>query len=469
MLNDHAHLHFIGVGGIGVSALARLSKLLGKQVTGSDIRESVVTQSLAELGCRIFIGHDKANLAADTDLVIHSEDVNPSSAGFVELEAAQGRGIRTLRYSEALSLFMEGKYGIGVSGTNGKSTTTAILALIMEKAGTDPMVVIGSRLSPLNESEHFKANARFGQGQHFIYEADEYHRHMLDSQPSAAVITNIEEDHLDYYKGIDDIKSAFAEFVSRLPTGGVLVYNSDDPHTAEVCAGQVACKKASFSMDDPKADYQAGRVSTENQTQIFNVVAKGRDLGTFKLRIPGPYNLMNALGAVAMALEQGVDPEVVKSALGEFNGIWRRFETVGEYKGKVVISDYAHHPTAISGLMSAARQFYPNKKILLVFQPHQKNRTKRLFHEFVHALKTAGPVILPEIYFVPGREKAEDNDISSRQLVEELSKGGISAEYAKDLDQAQALIDGQIGGIDILVLAGAGTIDQLARKLAKSD
>lgn len=463
------NLHFIGVGGIGVSALARLAKLSGKKVSGSDMRKSIVTESLQDMGCRIYIGHDKNNIPRDTDLVVHTEDVNESSAGFVELQSARDQKITTMKYSQALGMFIEGSKGIGVSGTNGKSTTTAILGFIMEAAGTDPMVVLGSRMAPQNESKQFKGNARFGAGEYFVYEADEYHRHMLDSKPFAAIITNIEEDHLDYFKNLQNIKNAFSEFVVSLPAEGLLVYNFDDANTATISA-QAKARTVSFSLNNPKADYFSGQIETKNQSQVFHVhknnkQGKAEDLGEFQLKIPGDYNVMNAIGAIVMALELGVKPEVAQKALSEFAGIWRRFETVGKLGDSVVVSDYAHHPTAVTGLITAAKQFYPNTKILLVFQPHQKNRTKMLFNEFVASLKDVDQIILPEIYFVPGREKDEDKNISSKDLVAKIVNNGQPCLYASDLDEAEKNIRAIAKDFGLILCVGAGTIDALARKL----
>jgi len=462
--SDYRAIHFLGIGGIGVSALARLAKLMGKAVSGSDMRESVVTQALITLGVDVKIGHDKVNVPPGTDLVVHTEDVNESSAGFAELSAAKAGGIRTLKYSEALGLLVGDYYGVGVSGTNGKSTSTAILGLIIQQAGLDPMVVLGSRLAPANETAAFQGNARFGEGRHFIYEADEYHRHMLDSHPKAVLLTNVEADHLDYYKDLADVKSAFAEFIRQLPDDGLLVYNRDDADTKDLATANGTCRKATFGMQEG-CDYMAHQAEVQNQVQSFSVLAKGRDLGRFSLAIPGGYNLMNALGALAMALELGVEAEAARTSLSEFKGIWRRFEKVGEYMGKPVISDYAHHPTALTGLIKAAAEFYPGQRILLVFQPHQKNRTKMLFNDFVESLKSAPELILTEIYSVPGREKGEDQDISSRDIVKALAAAGKQAEYAADLDQADDLIRAKASNADVILLAGAGTIDQLARKL----
>jgi UDP-N-acetylmuramate--alanine ligase len=465
-MEQYQSIHFIGIGGIGVSALARLCLKMGKKVSGSDMRESAVTAGLEELGVEIFIGHVRENVVNGVDLVVHTEDVNESSAGFVELSEAQSRSIKTLKYSQALGLMMRGKKGLAVSGTNGKSTTSAILGLIMEASGVDPMVVIGSNLSPKNESENFKGNARFGQGEYFVYEADEYHRHMLDTKPHAVIVTNIEADHLDYYKDLDDIKGAFKEFILSVPANGLVVFNADDPNTVEVCAHTGGAKKITFTMRGESCGYYCLKdVSVDNQQQEFTLLARGKDMGRFVLKQPGQYNLMNALAALAMALELGVAVDIARDALANFAGIWRRFETVGTVQGKPVISDYAHHPTAVSGLIEAAKSFYPDKKILLVYQPHQKHRTRIMFNEFVEALGAADAIILPEIYFVPGREQTPNDPISSKDLVEALRQKHVESEFAPTINAAEELIRRQLDSIDVIICAGAGTIDQLARKL----
>jgi UDP-N-acetylmuramate--alanine ligase len=241
----------------------------------------------------------------------------------------------------------------------------------------------------------------------------------------------------------------------------------DDKNTAVVCTANGSCMKRSFAVNDPSADYIAKIEKIENQKQYFSVTAKGSDLGMFELSVPGEYNLMNALGAIAAALELGADVELVRQSVAEFAGIWRRFELVGSFHGKPVISDYAHHPTAVAGLLAAAKEFYPNKKVLFVFQPHQKNRTKVLMNDFIQSLLPADQLIVSEIFFVPGREQAADQNVSSNQIVQALVAQGKPAEYAAGLDQTEALIRAKIDQVDVVLLAGAGTIDQLARKLAK--
>lgn len=444
-----------------MSALARMFKSQGKTVYGSDMRDSNIVQELISLGLEIKIGHDAKNLDDRPDLVIHSEDISETSAGFVELSRAKELGMPTMVYAKALGMMMDEKYGIGVSGTNGKSTTTAILGLILEEAGLDPDVIVGSKLSPKNESDKFRANARTGSGTHFVAEADEYHRHMLEAHPKMIVITNIAEDHLDYYKDLPDIKSAFSEYINSLPDDGTVIYNADDHNTVEV-ARHAKCHKSTFAIDH-YADLQAINLKNSTGQQTFDLHYKDEMIGNVTLKLPGKFNVSNALGAALAALRLGVKFNAIKKTLENFAGIWRRFEIVGELNGKPVISDYAHHPAGVSGTITAAKEFYPGKKILVVFQPHHRNRTKVLFGQFVDSLLGADEVMIPEIYDVAGREHGET--ISSKDLVNELVKREVKAEFVESLEDAANLIKSKITDFDVVLCMGAGDIDLMARKL----
>jgi UDP-N-acetylmuramate--alanine ligase len=460
-IKDHKHVYFVGIGGIGVSAIARLILAMGKKVSGSDLRSSTVTDNLSALGAVVYIGHHPDNLKDLPDLVIHSEDVSIGSKGYVEVQFAVDHNIEVMTYSQALGRLMEGQYGIGVSGTNGKSTTTALLGLILEKAGFDPSVVVGSQISPKNSSPKFATNARLGAGRYFVAEADEYHRHMLDSRPQMIVITNIAEDHLDYYKDIDEIKTAFTEYITRLPKDGIVIYNADDHNAVEVCR-HATCHKLTFGIHH-YGDLQALNLEVSAGEQSFDLHLNDNLIGRFEFHMPGKFNVSNALGAVSAAIKLGVKPEIIKEVLKDFAGIWRRFEKVGELQGKTIISDYGHHPAGVAGTIEAAKEFYPGKKILIVFQPHHRNRTKKLFKDFVDALIHADEVIVPEIFDVAGREHGED--ISSRQIVEELVKLNVKATFCPDLNETGKLIQEKISQFDVAILMGAGDIDLLARKL----
>lgn len=442
---------------MGISGLARLFLAMGKKVSGHDLKESAITKDLAKLGIDVTVGPNPTSLPNTVDLVVYSPAV--PEADLKQLSQPK------LSHGQALGQLMEGKYGIAVSGTNGKSTTTAMLGLILEKANLDPTVLVGSMLSPKNETERFKANARLGNSQYVVVESDEYARKMLESKPKMIVITNITLDHLDYYKNLDDIKSAFLEYIKSLPKDGILIFNADDHNTVEVCQ-HATCHKFTFGIHH-YADLQAInlKVETGNSKQIFDLHYDDEMIGTFELNVPGQFNVSNALAAALAAIKLGVKVDVIEKTLADYTGLWRRFEKVGELNGKTVISDYAHHPAGLAATIQGAKEFYPGKKILFVFQPHHRNRTKSLFQEFVNVLANVDEVIVTEIFDVAGREHGED--ISSQQIVHELTKMGSKATSAKDLDQAGILVKEKAKDYDLIVFMGAGDIDNLARKLVK--
>ncbi len=464
MNKDLKKIYFIGIGGIGMSALARLYSGLGKTVFGSDMKDSGTVQDLVKLGVDIKVGHDPVNIEnASPDSVVYSEDISEGSLGFKELSKAKELGISCITYAQALGQMMQGHYSISVTGTNGKSTTTAILGLILEAAGLDPLVVVGSKLSEKNSNDKFKANARLGSGKYFVAEADEYHRHMMDQKPNLIVITNVAEDHLDYYKDIDEIKHAFISFVKTLPEDGAVIFNADDHMSLEV-GREAQAHKLTFGIHH-YADLQAINLKFENGKQSFDLHFKDENLGRVEINLPGLFNISNVLGAVLAAIHLGVSFEVIKKALADFAGIWRRFEIVGKLDRTTIVSDYAHHPAGVLGTIEASKQFFPNQKILFVFQPHHRNRTKRLFGEFVESMATADDIILPEIFDVPGREHGET--VSSKDLATELKKLQVNAEFATDLNEAEQQIRDRAKNFGAVVLMGAGDIDALARKLSK--
>ncbi|MBI3952468.1 MAG: UDP-N-acetylmuramate--L-alanine ligase [Candidatus Doudnabacteria bacterium] len=453
-------VHFVGIGGIGVSALGRLFLAMGKKVTGSDLRASKITQDLERLGAVIFIGHSQANIRKP-ELVVYSEDV-AKGQGIIEVEIAKQQNIQTLTYAQTLGLLMEGKFGVAVSGTNGKSTTTAMLGLILDAAGFDPTVVIGTKLSSQNENDGFQANARLGDSKIFVAEADEYFRHMLNLHPSMIILTNVAEDHLDYYRDLAEIKEAFTQFVKSLPDGGVLIYNADDEHAVQI-GRAFGGHKFTFGIHH-YADLQAMNMKVSLGKQSFDLHYKDHLIGKFELAVPGKFNVSNALGAVLAAIRLGADVSVIEQVLKEFAGTWRRFEILGKTGKATIVTDYGHHPAAITATLSAAKEFYPQKKILLVFQPHHRNRTQKLFGDFVEALRNADDVIIPEIFDVAGREHGED--ISSANLVSELTKLGVRARFAPNLAETENMARQEADNFDMIIFMGAGDIDQLARKIA---
>lgn len=450
-INNIKKIHFIGIGGIGVSATAKLMALEGKIVTGSD--------------CQISNGHDKKNLASNTDLVVYSLAIPPQNP---ELQKAKRLKIPMLAYPEFLGSLMQDKFGIAVAGTNGKSTTTAMIGFILEKAELDPTVVIGSKL------KSFGGNARLGKGKCFVAEADEYRRGFLNLYPHIAVVTNIEKDHLDYYKNLEDIISAFREFASHIKK--TLIINGDDknvlkainPVRQELSNGVKDLKKVKIVTfgQKPDVDVRATDIIISNTTN-FKVSFKGKSLGEFRLRLPGIFNIYNALGAIGVSLLLGIPAEKIKTSLSEFSGLWRRFEQAGKYKRATIISDYAHHPIACKFTIEAAHQFYPRKKIIAVFQPHQHSRTKKLFKDFVAAFDGADLMILSEIFDVAGREKS-DQDISSRDLAQAIRKRNKRVLYGGNLEETKELIVKNVKANDVVLVMGAGDIYKLANDLVKN-
>ena len=444
-LHKYKKIFFVGIGGIGVSALAKLFKNQGKKVIGSDKYSSEITDDLKKQGIKIYIGHNKKNLDSDTDLVIYSAAVKPE---VFERKKAIKLGIKQLSYPEALGLISKDKYTIAISGTHGKSTTTAMLGLILTEAGFDPTVIVGSKLrhpsfSACSRSAvDWNENIRVGQSKYFVVEACEWRAHMLELSPKIIILTNIEKDHLDYYKSFKNLKQAFKKYVSKLPKNGLLVVNADDKVCLEV-AKSAKCRVVTYGI-------------------------KNKPIPQFTLQIPGRFNVYNALAASTCALELEVKPEIIKKVLTDFKGIWRRFELIEAdkrgYMPKItLISDYAHHPTAVRETLKAAKELYPNRRLIAVYQPHHFDRTKRLFKEFVRAFDLADFIVLNEIYDVPGREVIKK--ISSNDLVRELKKRGLKAIFARNLKETKKLLLENIKGEDVILIMGAGDIYQLSTSL----
>ncbi|OGE79236.1 MAG: hypothetical protein A2751_04570 [Candidatus Doudnabacteria bacterium RIFCSPHIGHO2_01_FULL_46_14] len=405
-------IHIIGIGGVGISALAKVLEAQGAIISGSDL----------EAG-----GHRAENVAENTQLVIYSNAVPEDN---VERAKARRLGIKELSYPEALGEFCKSKKIIAVAGTNGKTTTTAMVGWIMQQAGLDPTVVVGSKVLD------WDSNARTGKGEYVVLEADEYRRAFLNYQPDIAVITNIAADHMDYYKNLDDIKTAFFQFTQKIKPGGTLIFNVADGNTASVA-------------------------------EKFEGEAIGfASAGNFRLLVPGDFNQANAQAAAAAARVLAVPQNTIEKALAEFSGTWRRFERIGKLGRAQIISDYTHHPDGIVVTLKTANELYGDAT-LAVFQPHQHNRTKKLFKEFVKAFckSSVQDVIISEIFEVAGREDREDQDISSRDLVREIKKCGKNAMYSRDLAECEKKIRGIAEKYKAVVIMGAGDIYKMADQL----
>jgi UDP-N-acetylmuramate--alanine ligase len=482
-------IHFIGIGGIGVSALARLFRALGAEVSGSDRADFDGAKDLEKRGIKIYIKHAAENVPANIEAVVYSSAIPEDNP---ELVFAKEKGVLLFDYVEALAKIMDAKYGVAVSGTNGKTTTTAILGKILEKEGFDPLVVVGGKVpgwdNNLRVPDSFAPPvapkpAEFGEEKPaptqasgeamekfphniFVAEACEYRRNMLKLRPKMIVLTNLEAEHLDYFKDLNDLKGAFGEYVKNLPSDGILVYNADDPSFAEL-AEKTNARKVSFSVNG-RADVTAYGVTHGNGGQVFRLRFEEAELGVFTLPIPGLFNVYNALAATACALALGVNETSIRPALLEFTGTWRRFEKIGMFRNKLVISDYAHHPTSVQGTIQAAKEMYPDKKIFVVFQPHQKDRTLKMLSDFASALSSADGLLLSEIYEVAGRNDAP-KEVSSHDLVSAVEKmqGNLAVGYARDIIQTERIVRDIADPYDIILIMGAGDIYKVAENLVK--
>ncbi len=453
-LNKINKIFFIGIGGIGISAAARILKEQGKEILGSDAVASEITEQLKNEGIKVFIPQAEENISADIDLAVYTvaapED-NP------ERQKAKQLGVTEITYPQLLGLLMRDKFGIGISGTNGKTTTTAMIGKIFMAAGLDPTIVVGSKVDYLN------GNSRAGQGKHFIFESDEYRRAFDNYQPRVAVITYIIADHLDYYKDLAEIRAAFGSYLKRAPADGFIIINNDDENSL-AAAKDCQAKIISYGIEN-EAEVQAKNIQIADGRQTFDLFAGGKNLGQIVLPLPARYNIYNALAAIVAARTQNIDLEIIKSALADFHGAWRRFERLGKSGETEIITDYAHTPDAVRKTILAAKEFYPEKKILIVFQPHQYNRTKNFFEDFAGSFSEAKKVIIPDIYYVAGRENPADFDVNSEKLVEAVREKGVDAEYGGDLASAENSIREKLNDFDAVLIMGAGDVYELAKKL----
>ena len=444
-------VYLAGIGGIGLSAIAYYFLSQGKTVEGSDTTKSEVTKRLEDKGVYIHYQQKDNNLNESFSLFVYTSALPEDHP---ELVAAKSLNIPTLSYFQFLGFLSKHYKTIAVTGTNGKTTTTALLGLILEKAGLDPTVIVGS-LVP-----NWKSNFRLGKSDILVVEACEWQAHMLELSPQTIILTNVAEDHLDFYKDLADIQKHFQMFVDKLPVDGIFIQNKDDANSQVV---KYPGKTLTFGQDK-RANYVFQDLVIKDGQQIFDVV-NAEQKNNFILNIPGLYNIYNAVAALVAADILGANQHQIWNALHDFASTWRRFEKVGVYKSNVVISDYAHHPDAVQGLLKAARDFYPNKKIVAIFQPHHHNRTLTLLDEFAKSFILADQVIISEIYRVQGREDKEYEQVNSQDLLDKMNHP--QKYYAANLDEVKNVLR-TLNPLDsVLLFIGAGDIDNLARELVQ--
>ena len=401
MLGKTRHIHFVGVGGIGMSGIAELLANLGFEVSGSDAKRSAVTERLGTLGIRVDLGHDAAQVG-DADVVVISSAVRPTNPEVVE---AARRQVPVIPRAEMLAELMRLRFSIAVAGAHGKTTTTSMIALVLERAGLDPTAVIGGRLSA------FGSNARLGQGEFMVAEADESDRSFLKLFPTIAVITNIDHEHLENYGGFEDLQQAFVDFANKTPFYGGVVACLDDANLAAVLP-RMTRRVTTYGLDSAAADVLATDVTMAPMSVTATVKRRARGaagaptmgdrrtalttLGTLTLAVPGRHNLLNALAAVAVGMELGLSFDQVASGIRDFRGAERRFDVRGEPNGILVVDDYGHHPTEIAAVLAAARTL--GRRIVVAFQPHRYTRTASLLEAFGPALAGADHIVLTDIY-----------------------------------------------------------------------
>ncbi len=438
-------IHFIGIGGIGMSGIAEIVLNLGNTVSGSDLRRTPVTDRLASLGATIFEGHVATNVIG-ADVVVASSAVNERNPEVVE---ARRRKIPVIQRAEMLAELMRLKYGIAVAGMHGKTTTTSMIATILAAGELDPTVVVGGRVAAMG------SNARLGKSQYLVAEADESDRSFLKLAPILAVVTNLDREHMDCYRDMADVENAFVEFMDRVPFYGACVACCDDALLAGILP-RVRRKVFTYGAS-PRADFALRMLPASGEARSrFEVAAEGAVLGPFELHVPGQHNVLNATAAVAIAVQLDINPEAIAQGLNHFRGVDRRFEVKGCVRGVTVVDDYGHHPTEIRATLRAARNC-GYRRVHVIFQPHRYTRTRDLLSEFATSFADATTVEILDIY-AASEEPIEG--ITAKALVRAVGAEGV--EYAASTEEAISRIVKRAKDGDVILTQGAGSVSQIA-------
>ena len=440
------HLHFTGIGGIGMSGIAEVLLNLGYTISGSDLKLSATTEHLASLGAKVFAGHAASNVTGAKALVVSSavDEQNP------EVQEARRLQIPVIPRGELLAELMRLKYGVAIAGSHGKTTTTSLVATILSHANLDPTVVVGGKVSTMGGS-----NARVGHSDFLVVESDESDRSFLKLAPILAIVTNIDREHLDTYASIEDIRSSFAEFVNKVPFYGAAILCIEDENVQSILP-QVRRRIVTYGRS-AQADFEATDINCGLYHSEFQVRAHGEELGKFQLQIPGEHNVLNATAAIAVARELNVKPDVIREGLATFSGVERRFQKRGTERGVTVIDDYGHHPTEIRATLAAAR-LCCDHRIHVLFQPHRYTRTLHLMDDFARAFNQADRVFLMDIY--AASEKPIEG-VTAEALVDRMRQfGHRSATYAGTMENGVAAILEGLAEGDLVLTLGAGSITQ---------
>ncbi len=441
------HIHFIGIGGSGMNGIAQVLLNQGFFITGSDLKENQTVENLRNMGAKIFIGHKPENVEG-ADVVVYSSAIKE---GNVELLRAKELGIPTIPRGEMLAELMRFKYGIAISGSHGKTTTTSMIGTILGKTGLDPTVVIGGKL------EAYGSNARLGQGDFLVTEADESDGSFLKLTPTIVTINNIDLEHLGFYKDLEDIKKAFIDFANKVPFYGAVAVNVDDSNASSIIPF-IEKKVIKFGLSE-ESDIRGYDLKLVDGRYKFKV----NDFGEIHLSIPGKHSVYNALAAISVALELEVPFCVVKESLENFKNANRRFEIKYD-NGIIVVDDYAHHPTEIQATLSAAKEMFPDRRIIAVFQPHRYSRVSTLFEEFSKSFN------IPDITFITDIYSAGEKPIkgiTGKTLVDKIrEESQKDVFYCKDINECFKAVTSTIKDNDVILVLGAGNITQLSNRLS---
>ena len=452
MVKRYRHIHFVGIGGAGMSGIAEVLHNMEYVVTGSDLKASDVTRHLEQLGIRVSIGHRPEHVQG-ADVVVRSSAValdNP------EVAAARQHLIPVIPRAEMLAELMRLKYGVAVAGTHGKTTTTSMLATVLAHGGLDPTIVIGGRLRGLG------SNAKLGKGDFLVAEADESDGSFLKLSPTLAVVTTIDAEHLDYYRDLTHIQEAFLQFINKVPFYGSAILCLDQENI-QALLPRVEKRFITYGLRT-QADITAREIMLQGMGSEFVVVARQEVLGKFRLRVPGIHNVSNALAAVGVGLDLTIEPAAIREALEEFAGVERRFQIKGEARGIVVVDDYGHHPAEIRATLDAAKEGF-GRRVVVVFQPHRYTRTKYLLRDFSTAFYQADVVIVTEVYaageaVIPG--------VSGRQIAEgALEHGHRNVTFVKDKEAVPDLLLPVLRPGDLVITMGAGDIWQIGEEIMR--
>jgi len=448
VFNQKKKFHFVGIGGIGMSGLAEILLSQGHQVTGSDRQLTEITDYLQKKGARIFAGHQRKNLSPDVDFLIYSSAVPADNP---ELQAAKEFGIPQMKRAQLLGQIFNRHFGIAVAGTHGKTTTTSMIGQILLKAGLDPTIVVGGRLHNL------MTNARLGQSDFMVTEADEYDRSFLTLFPRIAVVTSLEADHLDIYHDLADLQQTFLQFVNQVTFDGLAVACADDQNVRALI-DKAAPTVITYGLQEG-AQFQAKILTSEANKITFEIYHRSQKLNQLTLNVPGQHNVLNALAAFVVGHELEIEHLLIVQALSEFKGVERRFDILVEKDGILAVDDYAHHPTEVAATLQAARSGW-QKRLIAIFQPHLFSRTRDFYQEFANVLKAADHVIINKIY--PAREEPMAG-VSGKLISDQIGEKAIYIEQEEDLLNYLKKI---VQANDLVLFLGAGDIHYTAQRFA---